>query len=95
MKCVSGNLLAPSATWAKPPSTTAARPLIVITVLNSQYLHDNEDGIYARAPTASSQLQEVVADLIRQGVVTPGSEGWRANIPGPPALGLVPGKSYD
>jgi peptidyl-prolyl cis-trans isomerase B (cyclophilin B) len=58
-------------------------------------LLDNEDGIYARAPTASSQLQEVVADLIRQGVVTPGSEGWRANIPGPPALGLVPGKSYD
>jgi hypothetical protein len=36
-----------SATWAKPPSTTAARPFIVITVLNSQYLLDNEDGIYA------------------------------------------------
>lgn len=46
-------------------------------------------------PTASQQLQEAVADLVRQGVTTPGTEGWRANIPAPPALGLVHGKSYD
>ena len=46
-------------------------------------------------PTASKQLQEVVADLVRQGVTTPGTEGWRANIPEPPVLELVPGKAYD
>jgi hypothetical protein len=48
MKGVSGNLLAQSAAWAKPPSKKAARPPIVITVLNSQYLLDYEDGIYTQ-----------------------------------------------
>ena len=40
-------LLEQSAAWDKPPTTMAARPPIVVSVLNSQYLFDNEDGIYA------------------------------------------------
>jgi len=46
-------------------------------------------------PTASKQLQKVVADHVRQGIASPGIEGWRTQIPEPPAVGLVPGKAYD
>jgi cyclophilin family peptidyl-prolyl cis-trans isomerase len=46
-------------------------------------------------PTAGKKLQQVVSDLVRQGVTEPGAEGWRARIPEPPAVALVPGKAYD